>query len=113
MNVFLPYYDDVIITFQKEALNNLLNNHDTQLSFDDVKKTRFIKFIESLNDADVEKILIDDHKALQIIYSQYINTKDQDIELSAEEGQCYIGNDSDSSYNETLDNDENLDKKTN
>lgn len=79
LNMFLPYYDDVIITFQKEALIDLFHNSDNPVSFKEIKRKRLINFLNNLED-DIDKILINDDKSLQIIYLPFVDEKVKDYD---------------------------------
>ena len=63
LNYILPYYDDVIISIQSQAIKLLIDN-DT-LNMRKVKKIRMIEFIDSLNKSD--KIILDKEKDIILI----------------------------------------------
>lgn len=63
LNYILPYYDDVIISIQSQAIKLLIDN-DT-LNMKKVKKIRMIEFIDSLNKSD--KIILDKEKDIILI----------------------------------------------
>ena len=104
LNMFLPYYDDVIITFQKEALCDLFNNEENPRSFKEVKRNRLINFLKDLND-DVDKILIHDDNSLQIIYLPFVDEKVEDY---SDYDQCDKGSESEKDSDE---HNESCDKK--
>ena len=63
LNCILPYYDDVIISIQSQAIKLLIDN-DT-LNMKKVKKIRMIEFIDSLDKSD--KIILDKEKDIILI----------------------------------------------
>ena len=63
LNCILPYYDDVIISLQSQAIKLLIDN-DT-LNMKKVKKIRMIEFIDSLDKSD--KIILDKEKDIILI----------------------------------------------
>ena len=63
LNCVLPYYDDVIISLQSQAIKLLIDN-DT-LNMKKVKKIRMIEFIDSLDKSD--KIILDKEKDIILI----------------------------------------------
>ena len=63
LNCLLPYYDDVIISLQSQAIKLLIDN-DT-LNMKKVKKIRMIEFIDSLDKSD--KIILDKEKDIILI----------------------------------------------
>ena len=63
LNSVLPYYDDVIISLQSQAIKLLIDN-DT-LNMKKVKKIRMIEFIDSLDKSD--KIILDKEKDIILI----------------------------------------------
>jgi hypothetical protein len=68
LNCIFPYYDDVIISLQSQAIKLLIDN-DT-LNMKKVKKIRMIEFIDSLDKSD--KIILDKEKDIILIdYSIY------------------------------------------
>jgi hypothetical protein len=68
LNCIFPYYDDVIISLQSQAIKLLIDN-DT-LNMKKVKKIRMIEFIDTLDKSD--KIILDKEKDIILIdYSIY------------------------------------------
>jgi hypothetical protein len=59
----LPYYDDVIISLQSQAIKLLIDND--ALNMKKVKKIRMIEFIDSLDKSD--KIILDKEKDIILI----------------------------------------------
>lgn len=68
LNCILPYYDDVIISMQSQAIKLLIDND--KLNMKKIKKIRMIEFIDNLNRSD--KIILDNEKDIIIVdYSIY------------------------------------------
>jgi len=68
LNCILPYYDDVIISMQSQAIKLLIDNN--KLNMKKIKKIRMIEFIDNLNRSD--KIILDNEKDIIIVdYSIY------------------------------------------
>jgi hypothetical protein len=63
LNYVLPYYDDVIISLQSQAIKLLIDND--ALNMKKVKKIRMIEFIDSLDKSD--KIILDKEKDIILI----------------------------------------------
>lgn len=63
LNCVLPYYDDVIISLQSQAIKLLIDND--ALNMKKVKKIRMIEFIDSLDKSD--KIILDKEKDIILI----------------------------------------------
>lgn len=63
LNCVLPYYDDVIISLQSQAIKLLIKND--KLNIKKVKKIRMIEFIDTLNKSD--KIILDKEKDIILI----------------------------------------------
>ena len=63
LNCILPYYDDVIISMQSNAIKLLIDND--KLNMKKVKKIRMIEFIDTLNRSD--KIILDNEKDIIIV----------------------------------------------
>ncbi len=63
LNSVLPYYDDVIISLQSQAIKLLIDND--ALNMKKVKKIRMIEFIDSLDKSD--KIILDKEKDIILI----------------------------------------------
>jgi hypothetical protein len=63
LNSIFPYYDDVIISIQSQAIKLLIDN-DT-LNMKKIKKIRMIEFIDALNKSD--KIILDKEKDIIVI----------------------------------------------
>ena len=63
LNCILPYYDDVIISLQSNAIKLLIDND--KLNMKKVKKIRMIEFIDSLDRSD--KIILDNEKDIIIV----------------------------------------------
>jgi hypothetical protein len=63
LNCILPYYDDVIISLQSNAIKLLIDND--KLNMKKVKKIRMIEFIDTLNRSD--KIILDNEKDIIIV----------------------------------------------
>ena len=83
LNCVLPYYDDVIISLQSQAIKLLIDN-DT-LNMKKVKKIRMIKFIDSLDKSD--KIILDKEKDIILIdYCIYECHDDSNGSSSSESG---------------------------
>lgn len=75
LNSVMPYYDDVIISIQSQAIKLLIDNNT--LNMKKIKKIRMIEFIDSLDKSD--KILFDKEKDLIIIdYHIYESLPDTD-----------------------------------
>lgn len=66
LNLFIPLYDNVIISMHNQATKNL---------FGDIKKVKRIRMIEFLNELDSnDKIILDKNNNLLVIeynYSEY------------------------------------------
>jgi len=115
LNCVLPYYDDVIISLQSQAIKLLIDN-DT-LNMKKVKKIRMIEFIDSLDKSD--KIILD--KERDIILGLVGTIKDKDeyynmgvsaVSSVAATAAKYFIEDSGSSSADTVDTDEDgLDKE--
>ena len=68
LNCILPYFDDVIISMQSQAIKLLIDND--KLNMKKIKKIRMIEFIDNLNRSD--KIILDNEKDIIIVdYSIY------------------------------------------
>jgi len=68
LNCILPYYDDVIISMQSQAIKLLIDNN--KLNMKKIKKIRMIEFIDNLNRSDA--IILDNEKDIIIVdYSIY------------------------------------------
>ena len=63
LNCILPYYDDVIISLQSNAIKLLIDND--KLNMKKVKKIRMIEFIDTLDRSD--KIILDNEKDIIIV----------------------------------------------
>jgi len=63
LNCVLPYYDDVIISLQSQAIKLLIDND--ALNMKKVKKIRMIEFIDSLDKSD--KIILDKERDIILI----------------------------------------------
>ena len=63
LNCVLPYYDDVIISLQSQAIKLLIDND--ALNMKKVKKIRMIEFIDSIDKSD--KIILDKEKDIILI----------------------------------------------
>ena len=63
LNCILPYYDDVIISLQSNAIKLLIDND--KLNMKKIKKIRMIEFIDSLDRSD--KIILDNEKDIIIV----------------------------------------------
>ena len=63
LNCILPYYDDVIISLQSNAIKLLIDND--KLNMKKIKKIRMIEFIDTLNRSD--KIILDNEKDIIIV----------------------------------------------
>ena len=64
LNCILPYYDEVIISLQCNAMKLLIDND--KLNIKKIKKIRMIELIDTLNRSD--KIILDNEKDIIIIY---------------------------------------------
>jgi len=92
LNCIFPYYDDVIISLQSQAIKLLIDN-DT-LNMKKVKKIRMIEFIDTLDKSD--KIILDKEKDIILIdYCIYECHDDSSSSASSPETE------SDSNTNET------------
>jgi len=63
LNSILPYYDDVIISLQSNAIKLLIDND--KLNMKKIKKIRMIEFIDTLDRSD--KIILDNEKDIIIV----------------------------------------------
>ena len=63
LNCILPYYDDVIISLQCNAIKLLIDND--KLNIKKIKKIRMIELIDTLNRSD--KIILDNEKDIIIV----------------------------------------------
>ena len=63
LNCILPYYDDVIISLQSNAIKLLIDND--KLNMKKIKKIRMIEFIDTLDRSD--KIILDNEKDIIIV----------------------------------------------
>ena len=82
LNCVLPYYDDVIISLQSQAIKLLIDN-DT-LNMKKVKKIRMIEFIDSLDKSD--KIILDKERDIILIdYCIYESNDDSNSTESTSE----------------------------
>ncbi len=63
LNCILPYYDDVIISIQSQAIKLLIDNDS--LNIKKIKKIRMIEFIDTFNKSD--KIILDKERDIIII----------------------------------------------
>ena len=84
LNCILPYYDDVIISIQSQAIKLLIENDS--LNMKKIKKIRMIEFIGALNKSD--KIILDKEKDIIIIdyniYECHDNSSNSEITESTE-----------------------------
>lgn len=75
LNLFIPLYDNVIISMHNQATKNL---------FGDIKKVKRIRMIEFLNELDSnDKIILDKNNNLLVIeynYSEYDSETDSENE---------------------------------
>jgi hypothetical protein len=94
LNSVLPYYDDVIISLQSQAIKLLIDN-DT-LNMKKVKKIRMIEFIDSLDKSD--KIILDKEK--DIILIDYCIYECRDESTGTESTETGPESDPDSNTNE-------------
>jgi hypothetical protein len=70
LNCVLPYYDDVIISIQSQAIKLLIDNNS--LNMKKIKKIRMIEFIDTLDKSD--KIILDKEKDIIVVdYCIYKN----------------------------------------
>jgi hypothetical protein len=70
LNCVLPYYDDVIISIQSQAIKQLIDNNS--LNMKKIKKIRMIEFIDTLDKSD--KIILDKEKDIIVVdYCIYKN----------------------------------------
>ena len=99
LNCVLPYYDDVIISLQSQAIKLLIDN-DT-LNMKKVKKIRMIEFIDSLDKSD--KIILD--KERDIILIDYCIYESNDESTLGPETGTDTETESDRNTNETGVND--------
>jgi hypothetical protein len=76
LNSILPYYDDVIISIQSQAIKLLIDNNT--LNMKKIKKIRMIEFIDTLDKSD--KIILDKEKDIILVdYSIYKSDSSQNI----------------------------------
>ena len=94
LNCVLPYYDDVIISLQSQAIKLLIDN-DT-LNMKKVKKIRMIEFIDSLDKSD--KIILDKEKDIILIDYCIYECHDDSNDASSSSGP---ETETDSNTNET------------
>jgi len=80
LNSVLPYYDDVIISIQSEAIKLLIDNNS--LNMKKIKKIRMIEFIDTLDKSD--KIILDKEK--DIIVVDYCIYKNGDASDAGDDG---------------------------
>jgi len=82
LNCVLPYYDDVIISLQSQAIKLLIDND--ALNMKKVKKIRMIEFIDSLDKSD--KIILDKERDIILIdYCIYESNDDSNSTESTSE----------------------------
>lgn len=101
LNFCLPLYDDVIITLQKQSLNALLE--DNQTTFRQVKRKRFLNFVETLD--QVDKIIIKDDGIEMIEFTETTDDELEDDDTSQEE------NDEENHVVQTQDNNDTSEEK--
>ena len=76
LNLFLPLYNDVIISMHNQATKNL---------FGDIKKIKRIRIIEFLNELeDKDKLLLDKNNNLLVIEYNYEDYVEYDSESESE-----------------------------
>lgn len=84
LNCILPYYDDVIISIQSQAIKLLIDNDS--LNMKKIKKIRMIEFIDTFNKSD--KIILDKERKIIIIdyniYECHDNSSNSEITESTE-----------------------------
>jgi hypothetical protein len=108
LNCIFPYYDDVIISLQSQAIKLLIDN-DT-LNMKKVKKIRMIEFIDTLDKSD--KIILDKEKDIILIdYCIYECRNDSSSSASSPETESDSNtNDAEAKDTTDTDNDSGPDK---
>ena len=83
LNSVLPYYDDVIISIQSQAIKLLIDNNS--LNMKKIKKIRMIEFIDTLDKSD--KIILDKEKDIIVVdYCIYKNGDASDASDAGDAG---------------------------
>lgn len=98
LNCVLPYYDDVIISLQSQAIKLLINND--KLNMKKVKKIRMIEFIDTLNKSD--KIILEKEKNIILIDYCIYECHDNSTSTESTSG-TDTGNDSNTNETEAKD----------
>jgi|688.fasta_scaffold24540_3 hypothetical protein len=81
LNCILPYYDDVIISMQSQAIKLLIDNDN--LNMKKIKKIRMVEFIDTLKKSD--KIILDNEKNIIIVdYNIYECSDSNSVEDNSE-----------------------------
>ena len=81
LNCILPYYDDVIISMQSQAIKLIIDNDN--LNMKKIKKIRMVEFIDTLKKSD--KIILDNEKNIIIVdYNIYECSDSNSVEDNSE-----------------------------
>ena len=98
VNIIMPYYDDVILTFQKEALNLYLQSNcdpddeEDVVTFRQIKRRRLNEFIDDALTENIEKVIVHESccDVTYVIKDENLNDTGSDSTSAAPENEDCI-----------------------